>query len=314
MKTDAGSETLIRRYLLAAVSEEEREQVETRIMTDDAYYHMVDLIEDELTDQYLDNDLSVADRRHFEESFLCASERQQKLRFAKALRLYASRTAPSPEPEPVLTRFLRQVSTLLSPPRLVWTSTFALTLIVGTGLVLYRISGLRNQVSGLQALQRDSSATASHWQSLFFEQQAKVARLSGQIREEQELRTRSQPVVSPPVAQLALLNPPPFLLSPGVQRGIQPVTRIVLPRSAVIVSLILDLPENAHRTYRAVLLNEGQELLSRSLLKASESTERITVCLNLPATDLSGGDYRIKLYGSGEQEPVSTYIFRLSRK
>jgi hypothetical protein len=93
MKLDASSDLLIRRYLLSSVSEAEREQVETRLMTDDEFFQQINLVEDELVEQYLDHELSAADRARFEGTFLCAPERQHKLRFTKALRVYAAEAA-----------------------------------------------------------------------------------------------------------------------------------------------------------------------------------------------------------------------------
>ena len=93
MKLDASSDLLIRRYLLSSVSEEEREQVETRLMTDDDFFQQINLVEDELVEQYLDHELSAADRARFEDTFLCAPERQHKLRFTKALRIHAANAA-----------------------------------------------------------------------------------------------------------------------------------------------------------------------------------------------------------------------------
>jgi hypothetical protein len=48
------------------------------------------MVEDELTDQYLANELSESEHENFERRFLCAPERVEKLRFAHLLKRYVS--------------------------------------------------------------------------------------------------------------------------------------------------------------------------------------------------------------------------------
>jgi hypothetical protein len=69
--------------------------IEMSLMSSEALYQEVQIVEDELTDQYLANELPEADRQSYESHFLAAPERHQKLRFARALKRYVGQAGES---------------------------------------------------------------------------------------------------------------------------------------------------------------------------------------------------------------------------
>ncbi len=79
---------IIRRYLLGGLDEATSAQVEERLLTDQAFYEELSIREDEITDEYLEGQLSDSERRGFETHFLSANERREKLRFARNLKHY----------------------------------------------------------------------------------------------------------------------------------------------------------------------------------------------------------------------------------
>src|SRR5215210_1324124 len=81
----------IKQYLLGALSEEARQRVEKRLLTEADFLKELLSGEDELTDLYLNEALSDEDHDRFERHFLSTPERHQKLRFARALSSYVSR-------------------------------------------------------------------------------------------------------------------------------------------------------------------------------------------------------------------------------
>jgi len=290
MKLDTSSEILIRRYLLAALSEDETERVETRLMTDDGFFQQISLVEDELIDLYLDGELSFADGKRFEDTFLCAAERQQKLRFAKALRAYAAEHAPVTATTPE--SWWHSLARLVNPPRPVLAyATLAASLIIAVGgsTAIYEIAGLKGQISVMQAEQQKAKSDEA-------------------ARQLQENRAKADEGVT----QMAMLNPP-FLLSPGIQRSSQSFRPLEIAKNQILVRVKLDLPENPDPTYRAVLLSDGQEILSLSRLKAVETPDRITISLDLPTAGLTAGVYEIRLYGSGDREPMESYVFQITK-
>ncbi|HKO98897.1 MAG TPA: hypothetical protein VJU86_17990 [Pyrinomonadaceae bacterium] len=83
-------------FLLGRLDQGRLAQVEERLMTEEGFYDELVIVEDELTDQYLANELSDADRVSFETHFLAAPERHEKLRFARCFQNYINEKATEP--------------------------------------------------------------------------------------------------------------------------------------------------------------------------------------------------------------------------
>ena len=143
----------IKGYLLGQIPEEDESQVEAGLLTDPDFYEELSIVEDELIDQYLAGALSVSDRQSFESHFVLSSERQQKIRFAKALRKHVSLAANESElspaedelfPEPAETT--RLVSTSQSSsifpfgrsPVVSYATAAVLVVVVGSFIMLAR--------------------------------------------------------------------------------------------------------------------------------------------------------------------------------
>jgi len=92
-------ENIIRKHLLGSLTEEERSHAEEKLFTDDDYFELLTVIEDELIDDYISGDLTEEDRKQFEAHFLSTPERREKLGFARTLNEYVSREdVPNPNP------------------------------------------------------------------------------------------------------------------------------------------------------------------------------------------------------------------------
>jgi hypothetical protein len=75
----------VRRYLLGQLEEAEQERIELQLLTDPSFGEEFDTVVDELTDQYVKNELTDDERKRAEKYFLNTPVRQQKLEFAKEL-------------------------------------------------------------------------------------------------------------------------------------------------------------------------------------------------------------------------------------
>jgi CHAT domain-containing protein/lipoprotein NlpI len=75
----------LRQYLLGELSDAEEEQVEVRLLSDDAYFEELELVENELMDQYVHNTISEDERAKLEKRLLLNQRQQKKLAFARAL-------------------------------------------------------------------------------------------------------------------------------------------------------------------------------------------------------------------------------------
>jgi hypothetical protein len=86
-------EELIRSYLLGSVSSYDRARVEIRIMLSRDYAEGVEIIEDELIDEYVAGELVGVDLARFVGLFMLHPGRLFKVRFARALAAYVQRAA-----------------------------------------------------------------------------------------------------------------------------------------------------------------------------------------------------------------------------
>lgn len=75
----------MRRFLLGQLDEAGQEKIELLLLTDRAFVDEFDTVVDELTDQYVRNELNNDERARVEKYFLNTPERQQKLEFATEL-------------------------------------------------------------------------------------------------------------------------------------------------------------------------------------------------------------------------------------
>src|SRR5262245_26755676 len=95
-------EDTVRRYLLQDLSESERQALELRLLIDDDLAEELEIVEDELIDEYLAKELSRRERNRFEEVFLANPERKKKLNAGQALKRYLrpipSSSSSSPQP------------------------------------------------------------------------------------------------------------------------------------------------------------------------------------------------------------------------
>jgi hypothetical protein len=71
--------------LLGRLPEADEEQFELRLLSDSAFGEEFDTVVDEITDQYLSNELTDDERERVQQYFLSSPERQHKLEFAAEL-------------------------------------------------------------------------------------------------------------------------------------------------------------------------------------------------------------------------------------
>ena len=100
MKSSHPNENIIRQYLMGKLNDQKEleEELSEQMFFDDDLSQMVDVIEDEILDEYLDGALNPADMQAVKEYFLRPQVRKDKLQFARVMRGYfeANQTAPAP--------------------------------------------------------------------------------------------------------------------------------------------------------------------------------------------------------------------------
>jgi methionine-rich copper-binding protein CopC len=75
----------LRQYLLGLLADNHREELEKELMASDELFEELLVAEDEIVDDYLAERLSESERSAFEKYFLATPERQDKLKFGRAL-------------------------------------------------------------------------------------------------------------------------------------------------------------------------------------------------------------------------------------
>jgi CHAT domain-containing protein/Tfp pilus assembly protein PilF len=160
---------VIRRYLLAQLAEDERQQLEEKIMVDNELFNRVLLAEDEMVEEYVQGELSESDRAGFESSFLSTPQGREQVSFAKALSRYVSvasaseahATTETAHGEPA--RVTEEVARDSKISRPVWWRRPALVpyfrlaaaavIVVGLGIGIWRVFFYQSEVSkGIAAL------------------------------------------------------------------------------------------------------------------------------------------------------------------
>lgn len=72
-------------YLLGELPEEESEQLEDECFSQESWPSQLNLVEDDLIDSYLRDELTPAQRQHFEQNYLTTELRQERVLMAAAL-------------------------------------------------------------------------------------------------------------------------------------------------------------------------------------------------------------------------------------
>ena len=118
LKLDTRELKSIREYLLGRSPQEERPEIEQRILTDTDYFQEVLIGEEELTDEYVANQLSESDRHAFETNFLVTVDRQKRVRFARRWKNYIDEaTGATVDDEVVTSPAERSAGSVESPAK-----------------------------------------------------------------------------------------------------------------------------------------------------------------------------------------------------
>jgi hypothetical protein len=288
----AFDEQQIRQYLLGALAEPERQQLEQRLLGDAAYKELVLMVEDELVEDYVDNILSPAERAQFDRHFLSTPQQREKLRHVSTLQAHLMRAAAPSVPA------LRQKTwwsawwarRAQAVPRWQY-GPFA---VVAVGLAL--------------GIWLGGTLVWRHRQ-----EQAKVQQRAALEREIARLNDQRHP--PPDLQQLAYIHQ--VKPAPPSVRGAGSMIRVAIPADSKIVQLRLAPTTEQYHSFRATLTTtEGEELFTTEPLPGIVIDGERAVILNIPASLLSRGDYELKLRAitdAGGLADAGDYFFRISR-
>ncbi len=292
------SDERLRLYLLGALDEHERLNLDERLLIDDELAERVALTESTLTDDYATGKLNQSERELFESKFLVTDERKQNLRLSASLSDYAqTQTATvshSPEELP-WSQKLAGIFAFNSPRAWAVAGSFAvLLLLVGLTWFVFK----RTQESP-PLIAKNEPTTVN----------------SSEVPQTGSPKGQPSPA---PVASPSPETPPAtvasFVLMPGALRSGGDMMRIAVPggeRDMVRLSLVVETPSDG--PYQAELATaEGQKVLVRSNLKITRNGHA-KIVLTVPARLLHTRDYQVKLTQQkpdGQSESAGRYYFR----
>jgi hypothetical protein len=301
-------EATLRRYVLGALDEPVRTELEERLVTEPEVFEALGVVEDELVEAYLDGALPAPERRSFERHFLTSPDRAARLRFARSLRARASSNGIGAS---VASAVPDGGRSLLRQPQLL---ALAAMLLLSLAANLW-LAARRPAVAPPEHVAAPVAAAAAQRAAAPDSDDSRAA-----LQREREARTRAEGRATALEAELrrsrGVIVIPTFALAAGVLRAEGTLKRVALPKSASAVRLELVLPADEHALYRATLVDaEGEEIWAASKLRSERMGERFVVPLVLPASLLPRGDYLLRLFGGAttvQVEAVATYAFRSS--
>jgi hypothetical protein len=328
MATDLNNETLIARYLLGELSEEQQIEIEDRAFEDKDYLANITAVENDLIDEYVRNELSGAERQQFEKRFLTSAERRKRVEFARALAGVMSEQAV---PQKIVVHETKSwswwdsiyafINGLTPAAKMAFVSAVPL-LLIGVGYLSIETLRLRRELTELRA--QNQSQQNQQQQALELERH-RNQELNAKLNQEKQQREQTDESLRELSEAGDAVNPAPrpviasLILLPGLSRGGDNKPSLVLPDDARLVRLQIGIdPEEPYKNFNVELLTlAGRQVWTREKLNARNRRGARAVGLTLPATALKSGEYELKLRGvteSGAAEDVGFYYFNVRKR
>jgi len=330
MNQELDNETTLRRYLLGNVSDEERQQIELKMISDGTFFEQVCALEDDLIDEYVCDKLSPEEREEFQNWFLSTPEGVEQVRLATGLRAAALATLPAqsaaaslsvPEPSSQQRGALAYWRSGISMSRYAIAGMAAICLVIIIWMAVAR-GRLQSQLNELRAQQSPSAAHEAELEEQLSAERARNADLVEEIQRGEGRRAELE-------QQLAALHRSEksnggqstvasMVLMPGRIRGTAESHTLSLGPDAARVQSQLILARNDYASYRASLITaDGREIWTQSSLRAQNRGGRSIVQVSLPVEILFSGDFSLTLQGAaadGSYEQVGNYYFKAVKK
>ena len=286
----------IREYLLGRLDGDPElvERIDEQILTDSQFSISVDVVEDEIIEEYIEGTLNADDARAVERHFLRPPERQLKLRSA---RLFSRYLATASEP-------LEAVEQYESPSRAAWIRMWklphfrtyaelaaAVVFIVAIALLVYQ----RRELG--KAVEQASQQLAEEHQK--------------EIALNQQVHPRLQ-IMAPPAVEL-------HLFEAGLTRGNTQLPTVNIGNTSGMLHIEVAIPSDSSGKhspptgrYQVQLNYLGQTMWSRDDVDSVSVSGGAVLSLNLPVETLPTGICELVVKQPGKT--VLSYSFIVSAK
>jgi hypothetical protein len=148
---NSGEKNEVKLYLLGQLEQSAAERLELRLLADAAFGDEFDVIVNEITDEYVGDELHGDDKKHVQQYFLRSIERQNKLRFANELLERATVERSARAQNPVSNRVVQVQPGMFERVQAFWANLTLLTrfattfaaIVIVAGVLLLAIPGTR---------------------------------------------------------------------------------------------------------------------------------------------------------------------------
>ena len=276
------SEDTIRRFLLGELTAAEQGAFENRLVTDDELAARVRLNELGLADDYAQRHLTRPDSLRVEERFLVTKDRQHMAAVSQALH---DRFAPATH---------RSTQGFFNFNHPAWRYAFAaVILIIVFATVWLRVKERR----------------------LALNPPLPPKRVQPKVSPTQSPVAANHPVGSSAPTHQEDVTPPPehqttLSIALDAKHTVENPSELKVPNGTTSVRAVVSLEANQFESYRAELWNSrGEAVFSADGLTLSEEGKLL---VDIPALDLSSGEYMIRFNGA-KDGPGLQYYFRIIR-
>lgn len=328
MAADPNNETVIARFLLGDLTEEQQIEIEDRAFADKEYLATITAVENDLIDEYVRDEMPAADRLKFESRFLASADRRKRVKFAKALATVTSESVVpekvAPKPAVSWRESLENFFGSLNPLAKIAVAAAMLMVLVGGAWLLTEILRLRMQLTQLQA---EDKSRQNDRQSL--EQQVEAERrrneeLTASLNQEKQqreqtdesLRQLTEARESTPAPQSIIAT---LTLLPGISRGAGEKPKLALAEDVRVVRLRVGIDADEEYKNFAVEMRSsgGRQVWNRENLRVTSKGGARAIGLTVPAMVLKPGEYELRLIGvaeGGGREDLGFYYFDVTKR
>ncbi len=282
MKDIERKQYLIRQYLLGGLDDDEREQVEQRVITNPDYKEEVLITEEELLEEFVNGSLSAPEAESFTKMYTSSPGQWRKVKIAEALNRYAIEHASVVQPpaaQKSWTRLLFELFRTKHRFRQFSLAALIMLLTVGGAVLLYWLM--------------------SHEARANYEALVKLNRAGSEVLE--------------PDTSIVSVSLPPLLF-----RGTGDPTNVTITKKTITVQLRLAEASGGTHLFRATLNDsKAAEVFRLDDLRARQMDRQSMLVLQIPARMLTPQEYQLEISEKtpdGNYEIPATYPVRVEAR
>lgn len=293
-------------YLLGTASELEQSQIENRYFREPNFYEEMLALEEELICDYLNNELTRAECRQFEQHFLATPRRHRKYESTRKLLAFIADQGQTQAPvpaEPVklgLLAFSVRWANDFLVPRLgfLWTLASVAVLTLGVWMLSIQVSAFRQQVEQQEArqaaTQKNSPKTRVKTNKQRPETNSQRNSLAG-MADQLQASLDDPPVILAGGSSSVIASTIAATLKPSPLRASEAPQQVTVPAAASTLRLNLLLGNTARAqfvSYNVVLKTlNGIEIIRRQNLSPQVTKSDKSLGIDIPVNKLGTGRY-----------------------